>query len=185
MRKKNRKPSAIFIIICIILIFGLAPGIVLNAYSCSAARKVRSLLSPSAPIDVLPQEVTLTIDGDTATFTKGSDSYRSLLSLLRLIRSEDAVRQAGPHPYTHGPRCGELVIRPLGVPFHCRLYRSTDNANYIAISIPYGNNRPGSAFPWLLDNNKLGMLVRSQLAAIYTDKKTTTEGEQGGGEERR
>jgi len=187
MRKKNRMHTVIFVIICILLVFGPGSEIVISAYSCSAARKVRSLLSPSAPIEGLPQEVTLTIEGNTATFTKGSDSYGSLLSLLRSIHSENARKEAGEpplgdHKFTRG---GEFVVRHLGMPFRCRLYRSTTNTNYVQIAIPYGNNRPGHALPWILDNNKLGMLVRSHLAPINLDQKDTIRGEQSGGEERR
>ena len=184
MRKKNRVHSAIFGIICFILIFGLAPEIIISSYSTSAARKVRSLLSPRAPLESLPQEVTLTIDGNTTTINKNNDSYRTLLALLRIIHSKDARKKAGEPPFGESRlRCGELVIRHLGIPFHCRLYRSTANTNYVLIAIPYGNNRPGHALPWILDNNKLGMLARSQLAPISPNEKSTITGEQGGGED--
>lgn len=185
MRKKNRVHSVIFGVICFILIFGLAPEIIISSYSTSAARKVRSLLSPRASLESLPQEVTLTMDGNTTTINKNADSYRILLALLRLIHSEDARKKAGEPPFGfHRVRCGELAIRHLGLPFHCELYRSTDNTNYLFIAIPYGNNRPGHALPWILDNNKLGTLARSQLPSTSPDRKSTITSEQGGGEDK-
>lgn len=172
-RKKNRVHSVIFGIICFILIFGLAPGIIISSYSTSAAHKVRSLLSPRASLESLPQEVTLTIDGNTTTINENTDSYRTLLALLRLIHSEDARKKSGEPPFGfQRVRCGELAIRHLGLLFHCKLYRSTANTNYLFIAIPYGNNRPGHALPCVLDNNKLGILARSQLETINPGKRT-------------
>lgn len=178
MPTKRRILTAIVTAFGIVLVLLVAPELVIGTYSTAAAHKVRALLSPATQFESLPQQVTITIDGVTTTCTKGSAAYRHLLTLLRLRYSDDAVRRAGPYPNLGSvSRCGELTIRHLGLPFHCRLSRSTVNSNFVQIAIPYGNGRPGYALPWIIDNNQLGNVAQDHLLGTPNAKGTTT-GEQ-------
>ncbi|SRR6266446_1395945 len=153
----------VVLVIGIVFALAIAPEVVISTFSTSAAQKVRALLAPEAQVAALPQQVTITVDGVTATYTKGTDAYEHLLALLRLRHSDDVVEQAGPYPASGSiSSCGELAIRHLGLPFRCKLARSTINPNYLQIAIPYGNGRPGYALPWIIDDNRLGGFVQSR-----------------------
>ena len=152
----------IVLVVGLVLVLAIAPEIAISTFSTSAAHKVRALLAPEAPVAALPRQVTVTIEGVTATYTQGTDAYEHLLGLLRLRHSDDAVEHAGSYPASASTAsCGELVIRHLGLPFRCKLARSTVNPNYLRVAIPYGNGRPGYALPWIIDDNQLGKLVQN------------------------
>ena len=152
----------IMLTLVVVLALAIGPEIVVSTFSIGAAREVRAMLAPDAPVWELPQHVTLHIAGKTATYTQGTDGYAQLLALLRLKHSEVEVEKAGPYPSSYNTsNYGELTIRHLGLPFHCKLKRSIVNPNYLLIAIPYGNGRPGAALPWIIDDNRLGEFVKS------------------------
>ena len=148
------------IVVCVIFALAILPEILIGTFSTAAAHGIRALLATNAQDAELPKQVTVTIDGATATYTRGTAAYKQLLVLLRLRHSEEVVQTAGSYPSGARVPCGELMIRHLGLPYRCKLSRSTGNPNYLSIAIPYGNGRPGTAIPWIIDENRLGAFVQ-------------------------
>jgi len=123
-------------------------------------KNIHALLVPSAPVEDLPQQVSITIDGSTATFCKGTPDYDRLIELLRVARSNAGLPpSAGPYPYG-GNRllCGTLTIQFCWIPFHFNVYRSTENRNYLWIKIPKMNGY-GNSLPMIIDDGRLFRLI--------------------------
>jgi hypothetical protein len=156
------KTRGVFLAVGILLALTIGPEMAISSFSIPAAHKVKALLNPKSSIADLPQQVTITVDGVTATYTQGTDAYDQLLALLRLRHSDGAEEQAGPISTGSVSSCGQLTIRRFGLPFRCKLTRSTANPNYMRIAIPYANSNPDVHFPLIIDYNRLGSFVRNR-----------------------
>ena len=120
-----------------------------------------ALIDPRAPSKTVPHKLSITMDGFTATFCKGSPAYAQLFALLRMKRSDEEVSALGERPsiFPCLP-CGEVTIPYFGIPFHFKLSRSTTNPNYLWIRLPH-RNRGGTAIIPIIDDGRLLRLVQN------------------------
>jgi len=128
-----------------------------------AVRDARALLDPNAREGSLPAEVTLTLDGATATFHRGSADYATLLSALRTVDSPQAREAAGAmSPQSGRMRSGELAIRSFGVPFHFPLDRLVASPHYLRLRLPH-LDRAGFGYHTIIDDGRLGPLLHGDV----------------------
>ena len=150
------------LVLFVLVVSGFAFETVGYFLQVGASGKVRTLLFAKLPIEELPEQVVMNIDGHQATYVKGSASYNQLLDLFRLKYSEEVVLNAGAcPPIRTGVLSGDIMIHYFDLPYHFKVIRSLKNPNYFWMELPDGNGRPGIAYPVFIDNNQLGGFVRA------------------------
>jgi hypothetical protein len=144
------------------LLWGVVYGITQEIIN----REVYELVSDQATDAEPPSPITISIDGDKATFMRGTASYQQLVNLLRHGRSDKIVTQAGGYPnFSNGDQvCGRLIIPNFGIPFHFSLMRSKDNPNFYWIFMPKPNGL-GSSIQLFMADPRFTQLVHTQAAA--------------------
>jgi hypothetical protein len=122
-----------------------------------AIQSVYACLDPGFDSNELPNRASITRDGRTATFHKGTPAYNQFVTLLQRRRTL-AMENDWPTPPSFGTRvrCGELTIWSYGIAFHFLLYNSTENQNYYWIRVPCSTGMRSLDF---YDDGKLLKLI--------------------------
>jgi hypothetical protein len=106
----------------------------------------------------LPARVTITIDGLTATFFKGTVKYNQLVALLHRFRNGEITEDPNiSESFTTYSRCGQIVVNSFGIPFHFGVYRFCANPNYYWVLVPIPSGMGGLQFA---DDGKLIKLLK-------------------------
>jgi hypothetical protein len=141
------------LICCVVLLF-----VVFDVLDIHATRQADALLGfNDTPISYLPEQVSITLDGSTATFYRGKPDYDEFIRLVGHPRITEAL---GPYPAfrTRAP-CGRITIPYFMIHWHFQLYRSTANHNYLWVQLRKLTS-PGRTYPVIIDDGQLSRLIR-------------------------
>jgi hypothetical protein len=143
----------IILIGCLVLLF-----VVFDILNIQVTRRADALLGfTDTPISYLPQQVSITLDGSTATFCKSGSGYDEF---VRLVGHPTITEALGPYPdFGTRARCGQLTIPYFMIRWHFPLYRSTANHNYLWVQLRKLTS-PGRTYPVIIDDGHLSRLVQ-------------------------